>query len=132
MIDVTKTVEPNKNVNPITFLDLKNKRTVNNMVCYFEYIMNLEMNNEVFIQQFEFTRMGEDVWELVTVLGDGENLGDTVMRLRYNIPTPNFELVKTCQMGLMYYLFAMQERMDYYNKINLQIYDLVPEAIDAE
>ena len=109
----------------LTIKDLINKRhEPNSLMCIgFDVEVVLEIQNKPFIQVFHYDRNLENpnIWQITSQLGDGGTLGDVPIRIQYETPIKDFELVKVAAMGLLYVKLTLQERTNFYEMLNYEL-----------
>ena len=108
--------------------DLINKRhEPNNLMCIgFDVEIVLEIQNKPFTQTFHYDRDLENpkIWQITSQLGDGGTLGDVPIRIQYETPIKDFELVKVAAMGLLYVKLTLQERTNFYEMLNYELVEV--------
>lgn len=113
----------------ITMQDLKNKEHQDidgTVICtYFDYAVYIDVGkNELIEQRFHFKRVDEKVWQVTCLIGNGEQLGDMPMRIVYEVPKRDFDLVKIAAMGLLYIKLTLQERVGFYESLNYELLEV--------
>ena len=113
----------------IEMQDLKYKRhklVGERTICVgFDYTAYIDTgNNEILPQRFIFNNMGNKVWEVYGLLGDGQGLGNLPIRIHYEVPKENMDLVKICAMGLLYIRLQLQEYAGFYERINYELLEV--------